>query len=99
LIRFSAGASRELEADFRRYERQLEGRGHRFLAAIDVVLARIATTPLSFPLLRPPHVRSAKVARFPYRVVFLVIGEDVRVLAVAHGRRRPGYWRRRLQEG
>lgn len=98
MIRFSAGASRELEADFRRYQRQRPGRGLRFLAAIDVALVRIASAPLSFPLLRPPHIRSAKVAGFPYRIVFLVLEEDVRVLAVAHGRRRPGYWRRRLQE-
>ncbi|MBX3228609.1 MAG: type II toxin-antitoxin system RelE/ParE family toxin [Labilithrix sp.] len=87
-----------MKADFRRYQRQRAGRGLRFLAAIDVALVRIVAAPLSFPLLRPPHVRSAKVERFPYRVVFLVTGEDVRVLAVAHGRRRPGYWRRRLQE-
>lgn len=90
MIRFSSGASRELEADFRRYERQLEGRGHRFLAAIDVALARIVTAPLTFPFVRAPHVRSAKVALFPYRVVFLVAGDDIHVLAVAHGRRPPG---------
>lgn len=104
MIRFSAGASRELEADFRRYERQRPDRGRRFLAAIDVVLLRIVAAPHTFPLLRAPHVRAAKphvraakVERFPSRVVFLVIGEDVRVLAVAHGRRRSGYWRRRLE--
>lgn len=98
LIRFSSGASKELEADFRRYQRQRAGRGIRFLDAIDVVLARIVAEPGSFPLLRAPEIRSAKVARFPYRVVFVVIGSDVRVLAVAHGRRRPGYWRRRVTE-
>lgn len=98
MIRFSAGASRELEADFRRYERQRPGRGRRFLSAIDIVLGLISEAPNSFTLLRAPSVRSAKVERFPYRVVFLVMGEDIMVIAVAHGRRRPGYWQRRRQD-
>ncbi len=96
MIRFSSGASRELEADYRRYERQRPGRGKRFLAAIDVVLTRLLEAAASFPLLRPPDVRSAKVERFPYRIVFMLIGQDVFVLAVAHGRRRSGYWKRRV---
>ena len=96
MIRFSSGASRELEADYRRYERERPGRGRRFLVAIDVVVARLLEGAESFPMLRPPDVRSAKVERFPYRIVFMVIGKDVFVLAVAHGRRRSGYWKRRV---
>lgn len=96
MIRFSSGASRELEADYRRYERQRLGRGKRFLAAIDVVLARLLDAADSFPLLRPPDVRSAKVERFPYRIVFMLVAQDVFVLAVAHGRRRSRYWKRRV---
>jgi hypothetical protein len=41
-------------------------------------------------------VRQARVHRFPYRLVFFVEGESVLVVAVAHLRRRPGYWRERL---
>jgi toxin ParE1/3/4 len=33
--------------------------------------------------------------RFPYAVIFVVAGETVEVLAFAHLRRRPGYWRGR----
>lgn len=46
-------------------------------------------------VLLEPDVRSAKVARFPYRVVYVVIDDDIDVLAVAHTRRRPRYWTRR----
>jgi hypothetical protein len=47
--------------------------------------------------LQEPDIRSAKVKRFPYRVVYVVVGEDVDVIAVAHAKRRPAYWRRRLK--
>jgi len=57
----------------------------------------IAEHPERFPLLQEPDIRSAKVKRFPYRVVYVVVGEDVDVIAVAHAKRRPTYWRRRLK--
>ena len=30
--------------------------------------------------------------RFPYTLVFRIQGESVRVIAIAHQSRRPGYW-------
>jgi toxin ParE1/3/4 len=35
--------------------------------------------------------------RFPYAVVFLVRVEELRVLAIAHAKRRPGYWLSRVR--
>jgi toxin ParE1/3/4 len=32
---------------------------------------------------------------FPYALVYTVSGEEIRVLAVAHHSRRPGYWAHR----
>ena len=33
--------------------------------------------------------------RFPYTLVFRIQGESVRVIAIAHQSRRPGYWAER----
>ena len=33
--------------------------------------------------------------RFPFFLVYRVRDERVEIVAVAHARRRPGYWRRR----
>lgn len=38
------------------------------------------------------EVRRAPVARFPYYLAYLVAGDVIHVLAVAHERRRPQYW-------
>jgi len=33
--------------------------------------------------------------RFPYSIVYQLTAEELQILAVAHQRRRPGYWARR----
>ena len=35
---------------------------------------------------------------FPYALIYVVSGEEIRILAVAHHGRRPGYWRSRNVE-
>ena len=91
MIRFRPAAARELAADFRYYERDYPGRGHRFVDAVDAVLSRIVESPARFPLLFAPDIRSAKVKRFPYRVVYVVVESAIDVIAVAHAKRRPAY--------
>jgi plasmid stabilization system protein ParE len=35
-------------------------------------------------------------ADFPYQLVYRVEGEEIVIYAVAHQKRRPGYWRKRV---
>ena len=37
-----------------------------------------------------------RISTIPFSLVYLLRGEDIEIVAVAHGRRRPGYWRSRL---
>jgi toxin ParE1/3/4 len=37
-----------------------------------------------------------RIPRFPYLVIFLEADAAIQLVAVAHGKRRPGYWRKRL---
>lgn len=39
--------------------------------------------------------RRVLLRRFPSFVVYRVLGDHVQIVAVAHARRRPGYWRER----
>lgn len=34
--------------------------------------------------------------QFPFVVVYRVVNDRIEIIAVAHGRRKPGYWRERL---
>jgi plasmid stabilization system protein ParE len=51
---------------------------------------------LQFPGAGSPISRSARrllLRNFPYQFIYRVEGEDIRVYAVAHLKRRPRYWR------
>ncbi len=43
-----------------------------------------------------PTARRALARRFPYSVVYIEEPDRVWIVAVAHAKRQPGYWRARL---
>lgn len=68
----------------------------RFTTAVDGAVSRIATDPERMPFLVGSYLW-VKVRGFPYVLVFRRRNDKtVIVVAVAHGRRRFGYWRRRI---
>lgn len=98
-LRFHRAARSELREAAHWYESRGAGLGAEFVSEVGACLARVAERPDVFPeILRAPGVHRALLRRFPYAVVFLVHGEIVTVLAVAHGRRRPLYWKSRLTQ-
>jgi plasmid stabilization system protein ParE len=44
------------------------------------------------PAIGPKHVRRLVLDRFPFNLNYVIAGETIRILAVAHQSRRPGYW-------
>lgn len=68
----------------------------RFEEEIDRGVSRIADSPLSWPIALGSF-RWVRTRRFPFVLYYHVEDEqNVLLLAVAHSRRRWGYWRRRL---
>ncbi len=63
-----------------------------FLAELDLGIENIRMAPDIYP--RYLHgTRRYLMHRFPYLIVYRVVSTTVQVIAVAHGRRRPGYWK------
>lgn len=64
-----------------------------FRAEVIDVIDRLTIDPLKHPADEDGH-RKRVLRRFPFSVFYDVTVLDVTVLAVAHHRRRPGYWQR-----
>jgi toxin ParE1/3/4 len=91
----------ELQAAIRRYEESRPGLGEEFLVDVRALLDRIASEASTFPKWRDnrPYRKAVMVRRFPFIIFFEEREDAIRVLAVAHGKRRPGYWLRRMRKG
>ncbi len=77
------------------YEARTRGLGTDFNDAVETKFSEIAGQPDRFPRIGRKY-REAAVKDFPYRVIYRVEpGGDVLVVAVAHTKRRSGYWRGR----
>lgn len=95
-LRFLPEAEEELEHAARWYEARGDGLGARLLQAVAGALTRVVANPRGFPRWREdrPHHKCI-VDRFPYAIMFRVERDEIVVVAIAHAKRRPGYWSRR----
>jgi plasmid stabilization system protein ParE len=88
-------ANLELAEAALRYDQQAPGRGERFLGAVADAQWLIQTHPeIGVPYFR--KTRRWLVRRFPYAIIYRVEVDRILVVAVAHAKRREGYWVSRL---
>jgi hypothetical protein len=99
-LEFHPEAMAELLADADWYAERDVVLGERFELAVRIAIDAVLDAPNTWATWpgwkREPTVRSKGVTGFPYRVVYLVGTDVVVIVAVAHAKRRPGYWRERL---
>jgi toxin ParE1/3/4 len=76
------------------YEERQPGLGVEFVAEVDEALSGIGDQPEAWPLWRSDRpYRKRTLARFPYVIFYSLVAADlVEIAAIAHGKRRPGYW-------
>lgn len=85
-------AALEHEEQVSYYEARAPGLGRRYHRAFRAAIDRICSAPHRYKMVRAPAIRAASLAGFPFTIIFRTSGDRVQVLAVAHHRRRPGYW-------
>jgi len=93
-IRIVPGAREELimAADY--YESKLSGLGGEFIEEVSVTYEHIKAQPQSGVQIWG-KIRYRILRRFPYTIFYTESDEEIRILAVAHQKRLPGYWRDR----
>jgi len=93
--RFLPEAEAELLHEVSYYSEARPGAGVRFQAAIEAALSRASRHPKGGA--PAPHgTRSVLVKGFPFSIVYRVSGAELLVVAIASHRRRPQYWRKRI---
>ncbi len=94
-IAFHPEAVLEARAAREWYRERSEAAADGFVAELDAAIAQILASPNRWPSFILP-TRRFLFRRYPFFVVYQSTTEAVQILAVAHGHRRPGYWRIRI---
>lgn len=88
-------AKRELFEGSDFYEREVAGLGEAFLTQVEKAVDQIRRHPRSGPPILGTN-RRCRVSRFPYNLVYRIESDRIFILALAHHKRRPYYWARRI---
>jgi len=92
--RYLPGAREDLNKAAAFYEASVPGLGDAFLDDVERAIDHIRENPrIGAPIGRA--FRRAVLRRFPFTVVYAERGDEIVIVAIAHDRRRPEYWRGR----
>ena len=94
-VTFHEDAYAEMNEAGQYYEERSFGLGLSFLDAVEEAIEKILQSPAAYQLVGD-EVRYKLLNRFPYSVLYAIEQDRIRVVAIAHQKRRPGYWRYRL---
>ena len=94
-VSFHPAAVRDAEEATTWYAQRSLRTAERFLDELDHLVELVAVAPGRFQPF-DAGLRRAGFRRFPYYLVFRAGEARTEVLAVAHAKRRPGFWRGRV---
>lgn len=96
-VEFFPAAETELLEAAKEYEVLFSGLGSDFLLEVERITSALVELSSLGEKLDSIH-RRIPLRRFPYALIFRRDGDVIRVVAVAHRRRRPRYWKPRVQD-
>jgi len=97
---FHAGAAADLTTAGDWYEAKRSGLGREFRDEVARAIELIAEDPTRwprFPETKDERVRRLLLRRFPFALAYVIESDLVRLVSIAHTKRRRDYWRRRLR--
>lgn len=97
MIEFHQAADKEVQRIYRTYFRESPTVAQKFMAEVQTALGEVEQSPE----LWPAHLhgtRFRRLSRYPHYIVYLVVNDRIKIVAVQHAARRSGYWARRLRQ-
>ncbi len=93
---FLEPAQIELEEEVRYFNEREKDLGYEFAKEVANTISRILKYPEAWTKLSK-RTRRCRTRRFPYGVIYQIRGDKKLIVAVAHLRREPWYWRARVK--
>ena len=93
-LEFHLEAEAEMRDAAAYYEERAPGLGSEFLDDVERGIHRVQQFPYSWATYEGEYRRHL-LRRLPYGLIYRVGSEKIFIVAVAHLRRKPGYWKSR----
>jgi toxin ParE2 len=90
-IQILSQAQHEINEAFDWYFKRSARAAAAFLAEVDAAFQQIAAHPRLYPVYTH-STRRRVLTRVPYSAIFLETNELILIVALAHAKRRAGYW-------
>jgi plasmid stabilization system protein ParE len=94
-LKYHPAARWEIKAAHAWYVRQSLQAADRFLEELLPALDRVQEQPRLYP----PHLYGTQhvvLDRYPFSIIYRELLHEIQIVAVAHAKRRPGYWTGRI---
>lgn len=95
-VTFHPEAEREYLSSLAWYQERSLTAALNFESQFQQAISNIGEAPERWPIYRF-NSRRYLLHQFPFFIVYRIFSSEIFVIAVAHGHRRPGYWRTRLK--
>jgi plasmid stabilization system protein ParE len=93
-VDYLPGARADFDESFDWYAERSPNAAVHFLNAVESALTLIAADPQRFSARDDIH-RECPVRRFPFRIIYRITEDRILVVAIAHAKRHPDYWKHR----
>jgi toxin ParE1/3/4 len=94
-ITFHEDARAELAEASHYYEDRVSGLGYALIDEVEQGSDAVAEHPEAYEKVSD-NLRRKVLAKFPYSLIYTIESDRIRIMAIAHHKRRPEYWRYRL---
>ncbi len=95
-ILFLPEAEQEMLEAAQYYQSLSPGLGTDYLSEVERAVRSIANSPDAWPILEG-NLRRRLIRRFPCGILYRIEPEEIVIVAIAHLRKKPGYWKERIK--
>jgi len=95
-VEYHPAARAEIHNAANCYDNRVQGLGLEFLLEVRFAESQIIRYSGMWPIYEG-DTRRYLLKKFPFSIIFFVASNKIQIVAVAHCRKKPGYWKKRLK--
>lgn len=96
IMEFLPEAEQEFREAAQYYEKVAPGIGMTFITKVHTAISFIKQNPFASEEI-DSGIRKKVISRFPYNILYSIEAGIIIIIAIAHQKRRPGFWQSRLK--